>query len=273
MNFTDSPTKLMRVRYGRDFPGLGHQLTTLCYVLKYCQDNGFFPVMDDDPANAYGQWTDYFEPFWNEEQRARVAQAGLSLPVIDNDLNWVASRSGLFGERWADYATEIREIFLAIYVLKSSVVSDVARSVDALRLPQSYVSLQVRRGDKNGQFKEYGALSDKEVVARAAITVKERRVENVFVLTDDYGIVEEIRATTSFQVFTLCRPDYRGKQRHVRNSPGHTLDLLTEIAVAVGADAHFQTVRSRVSKMIRLLRDDVNCHHVFEEGYTQYTAL
>lgn len=273
MKFTDTPTRLMRVRYGGPFPGLGHQITTLCYVLKYCQANGLYPVLRDNPDNAYGSWTDHFEAFWDKAQRRRIMERASTLEVVDSELKWVASRAGLFGNDWTRMAHEIKAIFLDIFVLRDPVRQEIRQRIDRLRLPPGYATLHVRRGDKNRQFKDYGALSDKEIVRKAAEALASHRVEDVFVLTDDYRIVEEIRDSTSMNVLTLCRENYLGHDSDVRNAPGHTKDLLTEIHVAVDSEVHFQTVRSRVSKVIRLLRDDRNCHHLFEEGYTQYTAL
>jgi hypothetical protein len=193
---------------------------------------------------------------------------------VENDLEWAANRAGLFGDDWTSLAGEIKAIFLSIFVLREWVRADIHRKIDQLRLPPGYSSLHVRRGAKNRRFKDYGALSDKEIVRRAEEEMLRRQgVEDVFVMTDDYRVIKEIRASTSLNIFTLCRESYVGRDAEVRNAPGHTLDLLTEIVAALNAEAHFQTVRSRVSKVVRLLRDDRNCHHVFEEGYTQYTAL
>jgi hypothetical protein len=245
----------------------------LCYALKYCLDNDLYPVLQDDPGNAYGRWTDYFEPFWDEAQERSIMARSGALEVVENDLEWAANRAGLFGDDWTSLAGEIKAIFLRIFVLRESVSTDIQRKIDRLRLPPGYSSLHVRRGAKNRQFKDYGALSDKEIVRRAEEMLRRQGVKDVFVMTDDYRVIEEIRASTSLNIFTLCRESYLGSDTEVRNAPGHTLDLLTEIVGALNAEAHFQTVRSRVSKVVRLLRDDRNCHHVFEEGYTQYTAL
>lgn len=83
-----------------------------------------------------------------------------------------------------------------------SVVDDYAKK---LSLPASYVGFQVRRGDKNTEID----LSD---TARYIEMAQERSaIRDVFVLTDDYSVIEELNSKYSdWNIHTLCQPSERG---------------------------------------------------------------
>lgn len=129
------------------------------------------------------------------------------------------------------------------------------------------------RRDKNNQLKHYGKLSDFQFIRELEKVLLGESVENVFLMSDDYQIVELMRAQTLFQIFTFCSPASDWHAGRLRTSKGHTLDLLTEMSGANNADSHFQTVNTRLSKMIRLLRRDENIFHIFNRDYTVDTAL
>lgn len=274
MDFTRSPSGMMRIRYGHHWPGLGHQLTSLCYILHYCSMHDIYPLIEDSSTNAYGKWTDYFEPFWNEDEKQGLLRKSGSIPITDGDIvDWSWSRSGLFGAGWSDLSDSIQEIFRGIFVIKQSVNKAIVERINLMKLPDQYSSVHIRRGDKNTQFKDYGKQSDLQIIRELEKVLTDKSVENVFLMSDDYQIVEIMRRQTPFQIFTLCSPTSDGHAGRLRTSKGHTLDLLTDISVANNADSHYQTVNTRVSKMIRILRRDKNCFHIFNSSYTVDTAL
>ena len=272
MRLAAEPRAIMRIPYGGYWPGLGHQITTLCYVLLHCQESRVYPVLQDDSANAYGAWTDYFEPFWDESERQRIlAKDGLE--IIDSDLHWARNRKGLFGDRWSSLGPQIEEIFRRIFVVREPVLSEIGDRIARLDLPLGYSSVHVRRGDKTVQFAEYGAMTTEHVVGELARVLRSHGVEDVFLMTDEAEVLEIMRRSTPFQVHSLCPADADGDPQRIRTASGHMMNLLTDIMIAQRAHAHFQTVNSRVSKLVRLLREDRDCFHVFDPLYTVYTKL
>ena len=264
----------MNIKYGAHRPGLGHQLTSLCYLLLYCQTHNIYPLINDNPKNAYGKWTDYFEPFWDEILKQELLLQFSDLPVIEKDLvSWKASRSELWGESWIELTEDIKDIFSKIFILNKSSNAMIAEKIQELNLPVQYSSVHVRRGDKKDQFNEYGQLSDLQIIRKLEKALINKSVANVFLMTDDYHIVEIMRSKTSFQIYTLCSPSNDGNPDRLRTSSGHTIDLLTEITIAKNSGSHFQTVNTRVSKVVRLLRKDENCFHIFDENYSVDTNL
>lgn len=274
MRFNNCPASIVNIQYGAHRPGLGHQITSLCYELYYCQTHNIYPVIKDDPHNAYGRWTDYFEPFWDEDEKRKILEKSKYIPVIERDLvKWNASRALLFGENWTDLSEDIKNVFLNIFVVKEPIRKLISARTESLHLPVHYSSVHVRRGDKKDQFKEYGQISDLDVVRALKKELIDRSVVNVFLMTDDYTIVELMRNETPFHIYTLCSPANDGNPDRLRKSHGHTLELLTDIYIAQNSDSHFQTVNTRVSKLIRILRTDNQCFHIFDEKYTVDTAL
>lgn len=85
--------------------------------------------------------------------------------------------------------------------------SAVVNRIQSLCLPDSYIGMHIRKGDKCIEHKLYevcdyfNALSDSV------------RPRDVFVLTDDYSVIEEIRRDyPSWNVYTFCKENDLGYQ-------------------------------------------------------------
>ena len=78
-----------------------------------------------------------------------------------------------------------------------------------LNLPSNYFGMQIRGGDK---FME-NSLLDYKLYFQTLIRKKKSFADtnSVFVLTDDYRIIENINAVfPQFEIFTLCMPEEKG---------------------------------------------------------------
>ena len=73
-----------------------------------------------------------------------------------------------------------------------------------LNLPDRYIGIHIRGGDK---FVEH----EIEPIQKYFSLVSDLTINNLFVLTDDYTIIEQIKATyPSWNVYTLCHENERG---------------------------------------------------------------
>ena len=73
-----------------------------------------------------------------------------------------------------------------------------------LNLPNKYIGMHIRGGDK---FVEH----EIEPLQKYFSLVSDLTINNLFVLTDDYTIIEQIKATyPSWNVYTLCHENERG---------------------------------------------------------------
>jgi len=147
---------------------------------------------------------------------------------------------------------------------------------ESLRLPGDYVAIHVRRGDKVGDedmqypveryFEELGQLQN----------------ETIFVMSDDYGAVDEVRdylrsRHRGNRVATLCRQEHAGfdiwKLRAAESFAGgnrpfegqeeyrryvweETNRLLAETVIAARAMRFASTFGSNVGKTVWYLHDD-----------------
>lgn len=75
-------------------------------------------------------------------------------------------------------------------------------------IPGDFTALYVRRGDKtNGSLKEMSTMSVEEILKNSDLM----NVERLFVQTDDYGVVEEVKKLLpNAKVFTLTEESMRG---------------------------------------------------------------
>jgi hypothetical protein len=81
----------------------------------------------------------------------------------------------------------------------------VAELIATVNLPTQYISIHVRAGDK---FMEAGMFDFSEYM-RPAENLS--TIRHAFILTDDYTVMEQLRAQyPTWQFYTLCQPEERG---------------------------------------------------------------
>lgn len=266
----------MRIPFGHHVPGFGHQVTSLCFVLHYCRTQGLYPVLMDDASNTYGRWTDTFEPFWEPEDRTRVL-GDPAMSVTDVDLNdWHACRRGLFGDDFRQHpaiAQGVKEVFHAVFRIRPDLLERINEAVDGQRLAARYGSVQIRRGDKHDTFKKYARTSNRSLARKLTKGFDAFDLDQLYVITDDYRTYEALTSVAKVPVFTRCDSGTRGDQEQLRTSPNNLFELLVEIHTAIDAVTHFHTIDSEISQIIRLLRNDEECHHLFEPAQTVETYL
>ena len=84
---------------------------------------------------------------------------------------------------------------------------DIQKMIAALDMPDDYVSIQIRGGDKTAEFTDI--VGADFCIQKIEECIGE--VKNLFVFTDDYRNVEHIRKKrTTWNVFTLAKEDERG---------------------------------------------------------------
>jgi hypothetical protein len=118
-----------------------------------------------------------------------------------------------------------------------------------------YVSIYVRRGDKvEGKYNEMEAADLDKVIASTGI-----KSGNVFVMTDDYSVVEEIRVLLpDCKVSTLTPSDTRGsfheymKNNTVEEQRQHGEELFTSLEVFRHGVQGWADGRSNMGRLLKL---------------------
>jgi len=100
-----------------------------------------------------------------------------------------------------------RIIVNMIYRPNRILKTDVQNTLDNLQLPNEYISINVRRGDKNTEF-DYVSI---ETFINA---IKEKsKCKNLFIFTDDYSVIEELNVINTieqYKLYYLVNKDDRG---------------------------------------------------------------
>jgi len=94
----------------------------------------------------------------------------------------------------------------------------IAGFIEAVGLPAEYISIHVRAGDK---FMETGTFDFSEYMVPAEQLAT---TQHAFILTDDYTVLEQLRAQyPDWQFYTLCEPTERGYFHYefLKLSPEH----------------------------------------------------
>jgi hypothetical protein len=139
----------------------------------------------------------------------------------------------------------------------------VMRLRDSLSLPEGYVSVQMRGGDKIASLSCSNSESARQS-GSASYYVQQMEmsgieIKNLFVLADDYRFVEEVRRLhPEWKVFTLTRPDQDGYS----NEKFKLLDwgvkqqmllrLFCAVEICIDSSFHFGHERSCLNNIVKV---------------------
>lgn len=104
-----------------------------------------------------------------------------------------------------DYINAYNRVFDLLWRFNDSVSATMKELIRGLNLPDNYIACQIRGGDK---FIEYDLLS----VDTYLFKIKEiSSLKDVFVLTDDYRIIKQLRSKApDYNWYTLCEESEKG---------------------------------------------------------------
>lgn len=130
----------------------------------------------------------------------------------------------------------------------------------SVRLPEHYISIQIRGGDKAEEF-------DKLIDVKScldSIDSLSTDVNNIFVFTDDYRNVTEIRrARPEWNVYTLTNPAERGyynadfNRLPWRYRRDNLIKLFAIVDICINSNLHIGCEGACVSAFIRSARNSV----------------
>lgn len=234
------------------FSELGAMLECMCYC-KVNQIS-FSMYADDANFSNENGWTEFFEEFcemnhnpdnkkYNYRYKKYYRVRGIAVPnllfrrfikpyllkkkenvdYLTQDVfdNFVSSsfRFGKFEWPMFKISKSVADEYARLTPLalryNDRTANDIKALISSLNLPDEYVSIQIRGGDKTQEFTEI-------IDAEYCIKFLESKIENVinlFVFTDDYKNVEYIRKVRpEWNVYTLTRPDECGYYNDVFNA-------------------------------------------------------
>ena len=128
--------------------------------------------------------------------------------------------------------------------------------MEGLKLSDDYISIQIRGGDK---YKEVV----KESIVKSADIIKvmqnnEIDVKNLFVFTDDYRYVSELKQLApNWKIFTLTGEDERGydnvsfRNQDMEYQRKNIIKLFAMVECCINSSIHVGYMRSAVDHYIR----------------------
>lgn len=228
--------------------GFFSEINLMVLGIVYCLHNGIRFTLHSSSANfrLIEGWNDYFEPFCDEFRddlldkldrryktnyafsltkprrmyrafrykmeiailKKKLGVQFLTFDLLDEILNrklehiqYNIPQLGIQG----DLQEACHTVAQLIWRMNARTSQQVEALKTQLNLPEKYLGFQIRRGDKQQEIEFTGVeLYFRKASERSA-------VRNVFVLTDDYGVIDELRnAFPEWTIYTLCRPDERG---------------------------------------------------------------
>jgi hypothetical protein len=98
-----------------------------------------------------------------------------------------------------------REIVKMVYRFNDATKAEIQKQMAAVNLPSKYISVNIRRGDKDTEF---NFIPTSRYMDEAA---NRSDLKDIFVLTDDYAVIEDLQKDyPNFHFFTLVNQKEQG---------------------------------------------------------------
>jgi hypothetical protein len=222
--------------------GFGSVLGFLLQCYIYAKENGYkFVVKEDGWTYTHSKgWHDYFKTLEEYDSSAKYGE---------QESYKHGSVEGVPKYSLRKFNEAIKEIF----ILNDDLMGRVQSFIDEIGGP--YVSIYVRRGDKvGGNCKEMDAIDLDSLIKDTGI-----EQGNVFVMTDDYSVVEEVKKLLpACKIFTMTEPVSRGADADVLRNNGpeqrkkHAEELLSSMEVFNRGEKGWTDNRSNLGRLLKM---------------------
>ncbi len=214
--------------------GFYSELNSLLFSTLFCLQNKLrLELYSKDAAFTFGNgWSEFFKPFCPEFKNDLIGKR-ISRDYINNhrdkhicylykiitrndilnDIYWYC-RSGWFEHNHfripelgidGDIRQAMKIIIPIVYRFNDRYTSVIDKYIRDLNLPNDYISLHVRAGDK---ITERDLITPQNYLEKAKMNSECR---NIFVATDDYRIFEMLRDNNpQYSFYTLTSPEENG---------------------------------------------------------------
>jgi hypothetical protein len=294
--FDNKYKKTLVFRIG-DKCGFFSEYNVMVSAIDYCIRNNInFELYSKDSNFGYKDgWTDYFQPFCknvNEKNHSIINYR----PKIDKKLRYLWQLKYLILEKTYSYiykkikgfnfytqdiwyyidhnAKQIeanvndKDILKRYHTIvkytwkyNQETENEINERIKKLNLPDKYISLHIRRGDKITET-DYVSI-DQYFVYTSKLNCK-----NIFIATDDYSVIEEISSKhPEYNIYTLCNSSERGYQQNefqrmeISAKKEHMFELFTTIEIISNSFQFIGTQTSNIG-LYMLMRNSTICDMV-----------
>ena len=271
--------------------GFFSEFDHLVFAVAYCLKHKIkFVLSSVDNNFSYEKgWQDYFMPFCEEStNRLHLKYNHRGIPSITKvqDYSSAVFRH-LIGVKYLTYqllgrirAQDAAERFLIpelgidgnfieccheiikhIWVYQPAIAKSIVANISELTLPENYVGIHIRGGDKVTEHNLFG-LSDYMNGVR-----KVTECRTIYVATDDYKYILALRSTyPEYNFITRCRPEASGYVQDTFNvqskeyKKSSFLDLFTDVDVLNEADFFVGAYTSSIGMYLGMRRGVDKCY-------------
>jgi hypothetical protein len=253
--------------------GFYSEINSLISGYIYAQRKGYeFQVESKDSPLYFSEgFYHYFEatpplpPSRQDPAVERIEAKGMGCKIF----NQIRSEAYTFQEK--------QKAFSKILTLTEPTHHKIQRKIKSLNLPRHYTALHVRRGDKIGEKKAWTSKSGQHESERYEIAdyfaplktnknITLSEIENVFIMTDDYKVIQEFSAfllklKSAIQIYTMCNPESDGHStidRLVEKNyfaEDEVIELLSEIEIVRKSEYFLGSFKSNLARYVKLIHD------------------
>ena len=161
------------------------------------------------------------------------------------------------------YIRDINDILNDIWRFNPQTRQSIADKIKELDIKGEYLAFHIRRGDKKSEAELIEVANYMDRVKKLNTETK-----NIFVMTDDYLVIEELQKDYSeYKFFTLCTENQQGYHQNDFNRTTYEkrkeamLTLLADIEIAKQAEFFIGMSRSNLSILIEYFMT-TECHNI-----------
>ena len=239
--------------------GFYSELNSLLFSTLFCLQNKLrLELYSKDATFTFGNgWAEYFEPFCPEFKNDYIGKR-ISRDYINNhrdkhicylykifsrndilnDIYWYC-RGGWFEHSHfcvpelginGDIRQAMKVIIPIVYRFNDKYTTIINQFIEDLNLPDEYISLHVRAGDKVTERK---LITPQDYLEKAKL---HSDCHNIFVATDDYRIFEQLKDNNSeYTFYTSTSPEEKGydQDKFVQSSKDYVQHNLIEMFASI----------------------------------------
>lgn len=275
--------------------GFFSEFNNMVFAMIYCLENRIQFLLSSKNSNFSIEkgWRDFFEPFCTEVDASFHFNHNVrpyQIEYIPNKGRWnfevnvykvLHPRTSLTQDLWSSFHNKsfinknivVKELgidgpFLEatkiivdnIWQLKSDIKERVEKTKARIQLPSQYLSFHIRSGDKAVEHKLFPVELYMEKAKEGSV------FENVFVATDDYRNLEDLRKKyPEYRFFSLCQPSAAGylqsdfDNQHGDHKMQHMINLFADIELLAEGELFIGTYNSNIGMFLGMKLGESRC--------------
>lgn len=197
------------------------------------------------------------QDLWSKQRNSDLASELFTIPEL--------------GLNKASLVEAARPFINSFWKYNSATETIISSIINSVCLPEKYISIHVRAGDKSSETKTYDFSQYMNLAQKFSSNSK------AFIMTDDYTVIENLREHYPlWDFYTLCTPSERGYyQDDFDKLEGeikyqHHLRLFAELDIASASERFIGTYSSNIGMYMGMRIGPENCSCVDFEQWVMW---